>query len=164
VTLSAMGIIHTIAGIIALGCAIHQFYTRKQISSDNLSGKIYLLTTLLTAVSALTIFRHGGPNAAHGLAVLTVLAITAGWIVEHFSILKNYTRYFVALCFSGSFLFHMLPTATEILTRFPVEAPLVNSLTDPLLQKTFLAITVVYVVMFSLQIRHLYSEHHSSQT
>jgi len=155
-SLSPMGVLHTLAGIVAILCAVHQFYTRKQISSDNLSGKVYLLTTLLTAASALTIFRHGAPNAAHGLAVLTLIAVTAGWIAEYFKPLKSFTGYFVALCFSGSFLFHMLPTATEILTRFPIEAPLVSSLTDPLLQKTFGVITLAFILLFAAQIRHLY--------
>ena len=44
---------------------------------------------------------------------------------------------------------------TEILTRFPMDAPVVSSLQDPLLQKTFLGIVIVFSVMLVMQLRWL---------
>ncbi len=155
-SLSPMGIFHTIVGIVAIACAVRLFIVDKQILASRLSGKVYLVTTLLTAASALTIFRHGGPNAAHGLAVLTVLAVVVGYVAERFTPLRSLNKYFVALCYSGSFLFHMLPTATEIMTRFPIGNPLVSSLTDPLLQKTFGIIALIFFVLLVAQMRWLY--------
>lgn len=156
--LSPIGIFHTIAGIVAVISAIALFARHKQIRSGSMLANTYLITTLLTAVSALTIFRHGGPNAAHVLAGLTVAAVVAGFVAERSGLLKGLTKYFVALCYSGSFLFHMLPTATEILTRFPADNPMVSSLTDPLLQKTFGVITLVFLVGLVSQLVWLYKQ------
>jgi len=64
-------------------------------------------------------------------------------------------KYFVELCFSSTVLFHLLPTATEILTRFPLDAPLVDSLEAPLLLKTFATIVTVFLVMLGLQMNWL---------
>ncbi|MGB5210913.1 MAG: hypothetical protein WBP60_10360, partial [Gammaproteobacteria bacterium] len=66
-----------------------------------------------------------------------------------------FQKYFVALCFSSTVLFHLIPTATEIMTRFPVGAPLVSSLEDPLLLKTFAVILAVFVVFLGLQMNWL---------
>jgi len=118
-------------------------------------GKVYLITTFITAASSLTIFKHGSFNPAHGLAILTLLALFAGMILEKTVLFKSWNKYFVNLCYSSTILFHLIPTATEILTRFPMDAPLVNSLKYPLLHKTFLAIFVVFMIFLILQMKWL---------
>jgi len=153
--LSPIGVLHTLIGSAAIFCAIKLLWQKKQISFIPLLGKIYLLATLVTAVTALTIFKHGGFNAAHGLAVLTILAVLVGVVIEKTVIFKSWNKYAVNLCFSTTMLFHMIPTTTEILTRFPMDAPLVGSLEDPLLQQSFLAVFIVYVIMLVLQMRWL---------
>ncbi len=153
--LSPLGIFHTLIATAAIIAAIQLLWQDKQIRYERTLGKFYLLTTVLAAASALGIYRHGGPNAAHGLAVLTILAVAAGIIATRVDFLGGMQKYFIALCFSGTVLFHALPTATEILTRFPMDAPLVDSLQHPLLQKTFLGILVVFVVMLALQMNWL---------
>jgi uncharacterized membrane protein len=153
--LSPLGILHTVIAIAAVFCGLYLCWKDKQITSTTPLGIFYLITTFIAAASALGIYKHGGFNAAHGLAVLTILAIAAGAVAEKTSLLGGFTKYFVALCFSGTLLFHFIPTATEILTRFPMDAPLVNSFEDALLQKTFLTIVVIFLVMFALQINWL---------
>jgi uncharacterized membrane protein len=153
--LSPIGILHTIIGAIAVFCGIKMLWQNKRISSDSSIGKIYLITTLITAGSALTIFKFGTFNAAHGLAILTLLAVIVGFASEKTMFLKSWTKYFVNLCYSGTILFHLIPTATEILTRFPMDEPLVTSFEDPLLHKTFLSIFVVFLIMFALQLNWL---------
>ena len=153
--LSPVGIFHTIVGGGAVACALYLLWQDKQIKLERTLGKIYLLGTLLTAASALGIYKHGGPNAAHFLAALAIAAVLAGVIAAKTTFLRGYKKYFVALCFSGTVLFHVLPTATEILTRFPVDAPLAGSLKDPLLLKTFLVIVVVFFVSLVLQMNWL---------
>lgn len=81
-SLSAIGVFHTILGSLAIFCAIKLLWTNKQIDAVSITGKVYLLATLLTAGSALTIFKHGGFNAAHGLAILTILAVLGGFIAD----------------------------------------------------------------------------------
>ena len=153
--LSPMGIFHTVLGIGAIIAVAMLLIQDKQILLQRPLAKFYLGATLLTAASALVIFRHGGPNAAHGLAVLTILAIVAGVLASRVSFLGGLRKYVVALCFSSTVLFHMLPTATEILTRFPMDNPMVGSLQDPLLLKTFAVLAAVFFVMLALQMNWL---------
>ncbi|RMA80141.1 hypothetical protein [Umboniibacter marinipuniceus] len=144
--LSAMGIFHTLVGLIAIITAVQQIWTHKQILAKTSSGKIYLAATVLTAVSALTIFKHGGFNTAHALAILTLAATVTGVILESTKWFGGWNKYLRNICYTATLLFHALPTATEILTRFPMDAPVVSSLQDPLLQKVFLVILVVWLI------------------
>ncbi|MEP5568013.1 MAG: hypothetical protein ABJN62_09285 [Halioglobus sp.] len=153
--LSPLGIFHTVLAMGALIAVAMLLWQDKQICFERPLAKFYLAATVLTAASALGIYRHGGPNAAHGLAVLTILAVIVGIAAGKVDFLGGAKKYFVALCFSSTILFHLLPTATEILTRFPMDAPLVGSLEDPLLLKTFAVIVVVFVVMLGLQMNWL---------
>ncbi len=153
--LSNMGILHTVVGIVALISGFKILWQNKQISFQPLTGKIYLWATVITAASSLTIFKHGGFNVAHGLGILTLLAVVVGVITEKTVFLKSWNKYFMALCYSSTILFHLIPTSTEILTRFPVDTPMVSSLKDPLLHKTFLGIFVVFLIMLILQMRWL---------
>ncbi len=153
--LSPLGILHTVVGIGAVLAVFFLLWQDKQIRIDRTLGKLYLLATVLTAASALGIFKHGGFNTAHGLAVLTILAVLVGVAATKTRLLGDYQKYFVALCFSSTVLFHALPTATEIMTRFPMDAPLVGSLEDPLLLKTFAVILVAFIAGLALQMNWL---------
>ncbi len=153
--LSNMGILHTVVGIVALVSGFKILWQNKQISYHPLTGKIYLIANIITAASSLTIFNHGGFNVAHGLGILTIVAVAVGVVTEKTVFLKTWNKYFMALCYSSTILFHLIPTSTEILTRFPMDAPLVSSLKDPLLHKTFLSIFVVFLIMLILQMRWL---------
>lgn len=153
--LSLVGIIHTIVGIIALFFGIKAIWKDKQILLCAKSGKIYLGATVITAVTALTIFKHGSFNPAHALAILTLIAVCVGIALDKYPLFKSWNRYFVNIAFSSTFLFHLLPTATEILTRFPMDAPLVSDFEDPILQNTFLVIMLFFVVFLIMQMNWL---------
>ena len=154
-SLSPIGILHTIIGILALISGFMILWQSKRISYTAMLGKVYIITTFITAASSLTIFKHGSFNPAHGLAILTLLALFIGIILEKTVLFKSWNKYFVNLCYSSTILFHLIPTATEILTRFPMDAPLVNSFKDPLLHKTFLTIFVVFMIALILQMKWL---------
>ena len=153
--LSPMGIFHTVLGIAALLVLVYIFWQDKQIRLDRAAGKFYLIATVLTAASALAIYKNNEPNIAHGLAVLTILAVIVGCAATKMQILGGFQKYIVAMCFSTTALFHALPTATEILTRFPSDAPLVTNVEDPLLMKTFLVILVCFGIGLALQMNWL---------
>jgi uncharacterized membrane protein len=157
-SLSPIGIFHTLIGIIALISGFMILWKNKRISFVPELGKIYLISTFITAASSLTIFKHGSFNPAHALAILTLLAVVVGMGFEKTVLFKSWNKYMVNLCYSSTILFHLIPTATEILTRFPMDAPLVNSLNDPLLHKTFLAIFIVFMVFLILQMKWLRSK------
>ena len=153
--LSPVGIVHTIVGIIALIFGIKSIWSNKQILLSTFSGKVYLGATFITAATALTIFKHGSFNPAHGLAILTLAAVIVGITIEKYPLFKSWNKYFVNLAFSSTFLFHLLPTATEILTRFPMDAPVVSEFKDPILQNTFTGILLFFILFLTLQMHWL---------
>lgn len=153
--LSPIGIAHTIIGSFAVFVGLKMLIKDKQITFNTSEGNFYLLATLFTAISALTIFKHGSFNAAHALAILTVLAALSGMVLEKFKLFKSWNTYVVNLCYSGTILFHLIPTATEILTRFPMDGPVVTSLKDPFLHQTFLTIFVLFLAFIIYQMNWL---------
>src|SRR5437660_12790950 len=78
--LTAFGVFHTAIGVIALIYGFIALVRDKEISPSNRRGQIYLVTTLITAVTALGIFRHGGFGPPHALAVLTLVALAVGTV------------------------------------------------------------------------------------
>lgn len=163
-SLSVVGIFHTIFGLFALISAAWLIVTSHQIDIKQSLGKLYVLSTAITAATALFIFNHGGFNIAHGLAVLTLLALLAGILLSFFKLFGKATAYLQLISMSSTLLFHLLPTATEVLTRFPMSEPLAKSLEDPILQKTFLIILVLFLIMLSWQLlwlkrRNVYIHH-----
>jgi hypothetical protein len=161
--LSPLGIFHTVLGIGAIISVIVVLVRDKQIGTSGYANWFYLIATLLTGASALGIFRHGGFHVAHLLGIVTILAVVVGLIASKVSFLGWFQKYFVALCFSSTILFHALPTATEILTRFPMDAPIVDSLTHPFLQKVFLGILIVWIIGFTLQVLWI-KKHNNSES
>ncbi len=150
--ISLLGWFHTILGIGAIVAVISVLVKDKQIGITGFANQFYLVATVLTAVSALGIHKHGDFHAAHMLGVLTILAVAAGVFASKVNILGGLNKYFIALCFTATILFHALPTATEIVTRFPMDAPLATGIKDPLLQKIFPTILAVWLVAFIAQL------------
>ncbi|GAA0852987.1 hypothetical protein [Aliiglaciecola litoralis] len=150
--ISAFGWFHTIMGIIALLTGFYTLVKYKVISLQNLTGKIYLLTTLLAAASALGIYARGEFNIAHALAILTLLALAAGFIAEKTQVLGKLSPYAQALCYSATLLFHMIPAITDGLMRLPVSDPVVTHIEDPMLKAFYLVFLIAYVVGFSAQV------------
>lgn len=150
-----LGWFHTGIAIIALLSGLYALAKYKVITQQQLTGKIYLICTLIAAITALMIYRHDGFGVAHGLAVLTLLALAVGAVAEKTKIFGKFSSYLQAISYSGTFLFHMIPAITDGLMRLPVGDPVVTSIEDPLLQGFYLAFLSIYIVGIFLQIRWL---------
>jgi len=150
--ITLLGWFHTIIAIIALITGIYSLAKYKVISLKDKTGMIYLVCTIIAAVSALMIYQHGGFGAAHGLAVLTLLALTVGALSEKFKIFGKMSKYFQAISYTATFLFHMIPAITDGLMRLPVGNPIVTSIEDPLLKGFYLAFLVTYLVGVTFQL------------
>ena len=70
-----LGWFHTIMGIIALVTGAATLFSHREISLRTRSGQIYLLTTLITAATALAIYQRGVFGPAHVLAVAALGAL-----------------------------------------------------------------------------------------
>ena len=144
--MTLLGWFHTILGIGALASAFYTLFKYKIISLDNRSGKLYVLVTIIVAGSALGIYNQGGFGIAHWLAVLTLVAVSGGIIMEKFKWFGRFSMYFQALGYTSTLLFHMIPAITDFLRRLPIGDPFIDTLEDPLLRQFHLAFLLIFVI------------------
>ncbi|MEM7358364.1 MAG: hypothetical protein AAF431_04675 [Pseudomonadota bacterium] len=149
--MTILGWIHTIIAIIALIAGFYTLAKYKVILTENQSGRIYLACTLFAAGSALFIYNQGGFGPAHILAVLTLLAVAAGYLVDKISVLSVIAPYFKAFCYSATLLFHMIPAITDGLLRLPIGNPVLDTIHHPVLRQFYLAFLVTFVVGYICQ-------------
>lgn len=150
--ITTIGWFHTVMGIIAIVSGATALIKYKEIKLGARSGEIYLLTTLITALTALTIFQHGGFGPAHGLAVLTLLALVVGVTADKTTVFRSLSRYVRAISYSATLLFHGIPAVTDGLMRLPVGDPVVTSIEDPLLRACYLGLLAAFLVGVTVQI------------
>jgi hypothetical protein len=65
------------------------------------------------------------------------------------------SKYFQALGYTSTLLFHMIPAITDFLRRLPIGDPFIDTLEDPLLSQFHLAFLLIYVVGLIAQVRWL---------
>ena len=153
--ITLLGWIHTGIAIIALIAGFYSLAAYKVITTARQPGRFYLVCTLIAAVTALMIYKHGGFGPAHGLAVLTLLALAAGLIVTRIPALSRSAKYLEAFFFSGTLLFHMIPAITDGLLRLPVGDPVLTNPLDPMLRMFYLAFLLIFLAGYVLQFRWL---------
>lgn len=143
--LTALGIFHTIIGIIAIAAAIISFVRFGKINLTQLSGKIYFYTTTVTALTALGISKHGGFNAGHIFSVfIFILVLVAFWLSVKRSA-SNKVRYVENFLLSFSFFLSLIPTVNETFTRIPLGHPLAEGPADPLIATTLLVLLIAFI-------------------
>jgi uncharacterized membrane protein len=150
--MTLLGWFHTVLGV---GAVLSGFYTvakYRVISLAQPSGKLYALLTLVVAGSALGIYNQGGFGIAHILALLTLAALACGVVMEKTRLFGAASKYFQALGYTSTLLFHMIPAITDFLRRLPIGDPFIDSFEDPLLRQFHLAFLVVFVLGLATQI------------
>jgi len=143
--MTLLGWFHTVLGV---GAVLSGFYTvvkYRVVSLAQPSGKLYALLTLVVAGSALGIYNQGGFGIAHILALLTLAALACGVVMEKTRLFGAASKYFQALGYTSTLLFHMIPAITDFLRRLPIGDPFIDSFEDPLLRQFHLAFLVVFV-------------------
>ena len=150
--MTVLGWFHTILGILAVLSGFYTLYKYKIITTEKSSGRLYVLVTLLVAGSALGIYNQGGFGIAHVLAVLTLIALAGGYFMEKFKWFGSFSKYFQALGYTSTLLFHMIPAITDFLRRLPLGDPFIDSFEDPLLLNFHTAFLVIYLVGLVAQI------------
>ena len=128
--ISIIGWIHTILGTLAIIVAVFIIAIQGFIKSKNNLGKFYIVATLITASTALMLFKNGGFNLAHLLAILTIVAIILGITSGKYNIL-GISKYIQAMSYTGSVLFHLIPGIAEVNKRLPIDNPMGLSVLDP---------------------------------
>lgn len=149
--LSALGIFHTLIGIIAIVAAIVSLVRFGRINLTHSTGKIYYYFTLITSLTALGISKHGGFNPGHALSIVVILLVTTAFILAHKKKGNNRARYFENFFLLFSFFISLLPTVNETFTRIPVGHPLAKDISDPLIGRTLLVLFVLFIAGSVLQ-------------
>jgi len=150
--MTMLGWFHTVLGVVAVSSGFYTLYKYRVISVQEGPGKLYVYVTLLVAGSALGIYNQGGFGIAHILAVLTLIALASGYIMEKIQLFGSFSKYFQALAYTITLLFHMIPAITDFLRRLPVGYPFIDSFEDPLLVNFYLAFLLLFVVGIIAQI------------
>ena len=153
--MTLLGWFHTILGILAVSSGFYTLLKYHVISTKESSGRLYILVTLLVAGSALGIYNQGGFGVAHILAVLTLMALSGGYLMERFKWFGSFSEYFQALGYTTTLLFHMIPAITDSLRRLPLGDPFIDSFEDPLLLNFHFAFLVAYLVGIIIQMSWL---------
>lgn len=154
--MTLLGWFHTVLGVVALVSAFYTLAKYKVISLNTASGKLYVLVTILVAGSALGIYNQGGFGIAHWLAVLTLVAVSGGIIMEKLALFGRFSVYFQALGYSSTLLFHLIPAITDFLRRLPLGDPFVDAFDDPLVTGFHQLFLAVFVIAIVVQMRWLY--------
>jgi uncharacterized membrane protein len=148
-----LGWFHTLMGATALVSGGFTLAKHKEILLQTGSGQVYLVTTLITAGTALAIFQRGEFGPGHALAVMTLLALAVGTVAATTKVFGKMSRYLQALSYSATLLFHCIPAVTDGLLRLPVGDPVLSSIEDPVLKMCYLALLVLFLLGVSLQFR-----------
>ncbi|TRW27528.1 hypothetical protein FMM05_02490 [Flavobacterium zepuense] len=144
-TLSNLGIFHTIIGLAAIIAALVSFVKYGKINLAKLTGKIYFYGTLVTSLTALGISKHGGFNPGHAFSILIVILISVAYLLYWRKKGNTRARYFENFCLSFSFFLSWVPTVNETFTRVPVGHPLAKDIKDPVIANTLLILLLLFI-------------------
>lgn len=153
--LTALGAVHTLISLIAVGAGVIGLARDKRIDLTNGAGKTYLVMTILTCLTGFGIFQHGGFGKPHALGVITLLVLAAAWKVQARIVLQT-------VLLSLTFFFHMIPAVTETLTRLPLDAPLLKDAEAPELKVISGVMFLLLVAGATLQVRRLNQQRKSA--
>jgi len=152
--LTQIGVIHTLISLVAVAAGLVAFVRDKGINPANTVGKVYIWATVLTCLTGFGIFAHGGFGKAHMLGIITLVTLGVAWLGDKGKFGAK-SVYVSTLCYSITFVFHMIPALTESSTRLPLDAPLLSSPEAPELKAATGVLLVLYVIGVTLQVRRL---------
>ena len=147
-----LGWVHTILGISAISIGIYEIFKNKYFSIHSSVSQVYFCLTFFTAITALNIYNQGGFGIAHILAILVLIALFVGWMTETFNLAGKYTAHLFTLSFSSTFLFHLFPAIADSLRRLPLDNPIAESLTDPIILQSYAVLLVCFLGLLIYQL------------
>ncbi len=159
--LTSLGIIHTAISLVALGAAVAAFIRHGKITPETHTGKLYILTTVLTCLTGFGIFQHGGFGAPHALGIITLVVLFLAW-KGNSGWFGRFSRQAETVGYSATFFFHMIPAVTETSTRLPAAAPLVADRDGPELQAAAGVMFLIFLLGSALQIRAMHKRDRQS--
>lgn len=149
--LTTLGIIHTAISLIAVAAGLIAFVRDHEINPRKRVGKIYVIATIITCLTAFGIFQHGGFGAPHVLGIITLVVLGVAYAAGTHRAFGRASPYVETVGYSATFLFHMIPAITETVTRVPSGAPLVADRESPVLQAAAGVLFILFLIGAALQ-------------
>jgi uncharacterized membrane protein len=122
--LTTLGTGHTAFSLVAVAVGLYLLLRYKEISPRTLAGKVYIVTTLVTALTGFGIFQHGGFGKPHALGIITLIVLGVAAVAGYTRFYGKWSRYVETVSYSLTFFFHLIPGVTETTTRLPFGKPI----------------------------------------
>jgi uncharacterized membrane protein len=145
-SLSILGIFHTIIGIGAIIGAFVGFIKYGKINLSVFSGKVYLYATIVTSITALGLSKHGGFNAGHLFSLFIMLLVIVACLLNYRLKSSKIARHYENFLLSLSLFLSFIPAINETFTRIPFGRPLAKDIQDPIIAKTLLIFFILFIV------------------
>jgi len=153
--LTQLGTFHTAISLIALAAGFVALWRYKEISTRTLSGQTFVGGTVVSCLTGLGIFQHGGFGVPHVFAIVTLVVLAVAVAAEYRSVFGRVSRYVATVSYSLSLFVHFIPGTVETLTRLPAGAPYLSSPDDPKAQPILGFFFLLFLVGAALQIFRL---------
>ena len=150
--ITLLGWLHTLLGISAICLGVYEITKNKYFTINSKVSQAYFWLTFFTAITALNIYNQGGFGIAHILAILALIALFVGWMTEAFDLAGKYTAHLFTLSFSSTFLFHLFPAIADSLRRLPIDNPIAESLTDPVILQSYAFLLACFIGLLVYQL------------
>jgi len=72
-------------------------------------------------------------------------------MTETFDLAGKYTAHLFTLSFSSTFLFHLFPAIADSLRRLPLNNPIADSLTDPVIIQSYIILMLCFLGLLTYQ-------------
>ncbi|WP_280152064.1 hypothetical protein [Piscinibacter sp. XHJ-5] len=155
--LTSLGVVHTAFSLVAVLAGLYAMVRYRQILPATTSGRVYVITTVITCLTGFGIFQHGGFGPPHVLGVLALIALIVG-AAAGTRLVGRASRLVQTIAYSTSFFFHWVPGIIETTTRLPAGAPIFASQEATGLQVVLGVVFALFVGGVTLQVRSLRRE------
>ena len=149
--LTPLGIFHTAVSLVAVLAGLISLIHHQAISPRSRLGRVYVVATVVTCLTAFGIFQHGGFGKPHAAAVITLGVLAVAGMARLTDVFGRASPYVETIGYSFTFFVHLIPGLTETATRLPHGAPLLSSPDDPRLQAAIGVLFVVFLLCAALQ-------------
>lgn len=149
--LTTLGAVHTAFAIVALVAGYAMLLRHGRLETVSTLGRAYLWCTVITCLTAFGIFRHGGFNVAHVLAIVTLVTLAVAVAAGRTRFLGGLSPYAHTLGLTATLFFHMIPGLNETFSRIPVGAPLFTGPEDPALGKAIGVVLLLFAIVMAVQ-------------
>ncbi|MDB5860322.1 MAG: hypothetical protein JWQ76_4011 [Ramlibacter sp.] len=150
--LTALGTLHTGISMVALLAGSGALLRNGVIRVEDRLGHIYVWATVLTCITGLGIFQHGGFGKPHALGLLTLATLGLAVWPAGSRVFGPRWRYVVIVSYTLTLFFHMIPGLTETFTRLPSSSPLFTGPDDAALQSALAVMFAIFLAGICWQI------------